>query len=104
MAPLDANTLAKLANGICDNLLVKVFFSLVQKFYSFLQTCTARAWDMNKPFLVAPAMNTQMWEHFFTSKHLANLESLGYKIILPIQKKLACGETGFFRLFFSQKN
>ncbi|KAJ3298117.1 hypothetical protein HDU79_000519 [Rhizoclosmatium sp. JEL0117] len=79
VAPLDANTLAKLAGGLCDNLL----------------TCILRAWDVSKPVLLAPAMNTHMWNHPFTSKHLALVESdLGYKVIPPISKLLACGDLG----------
>ncbi len=45
IAPLSANTLAKISNGICDNLL----------------TCLVRAWDYDKKFMVAPAMNTYMY-------------------------------------------
>lgn len=52
IAPLSANTLAKLAAGLCDNLL----------------TCTVRAWAAGRPLLVAPAMNTAMWEHPFTAR------------------------------------
>jgi len=52
IAPLSANTLAKLAGGLCDNLL----------------TCIARAWDVSRPLLVAPAMNTAMWEHPLTEQ------------------------------------
>jgi phosphopantothenoylcysteine decarboxylase len=47
VVPLTANTLAKLANGISDNLLTSV----------------VRAWDPTKPMVLAPAMNTKMWEH-----------------------------------------
>jgi hypothetical protein len=48
IAPLSANTMAKLCAGLCDNLL----------------TCVARAWEVGrKPVVVAPAMNTAMWEH-----------------------------------------
>jgi phosphopantothenoylcysteine decarboxylase len=78
VAPLSANTLAKLANGLSDNLL----------------TCIARAWDFKFPFLVAPAMNTMMWEHPFTARHLKELESLGVSVIPPIPKLLACGDIG----------
>ncbi|CAO3665087.1 unnamed protein product [Umbelopsis ramanniana] len=79
LAPLDANTLAKVATGLCDNLL----------------TCVLRAWDPAKPVLVCPAMNTNMWTHPFTAKHLETLESfLSYKIIAPISKLLACGDLG----------
>ncbi|KAI8148961.1 flavoprotein [Fennellomyces sp. T-0311] len=79
IAPLDANTLAKIANGLCDNLL----------------TCILRAWDISKPVIVCPAMNTNMWNHPFTAKHLGVLrDALGFKIIDPISKTLACGDTG----------
>ncbi|XP_059178083.1 phosphopantothenoylcysteine decarboxylase-like [Physella acuta] len=79
IAPLDANTLAKIANGICDNLL----------------TCIVRAWDNQRPLLFAPAMNTYMYEHPLTSSHILSLKSLGYIEIPSISKKLACGDTGY---------
>ncbi|CAG8482320.1 7631_t:CDS:2 [Diversispora eburnea] len=79
IAPLDANTLGKIANGLCDNLI----------------TCILRAWDLKRPVIVCPAMNTYMWEHPFTSKHLRVLsDQLGFQIISPVSKKLACGDTG----------
>jgi phosphopantothenoylcysteine decarboxylase len=81
IAPLTANTLAKMANGICDNLLTSVF----------------RAWDFEteKPVIVAPAMNTKMWENHFTKKHLIELAELfSVKIVPPQAKKLACGDEG----------
>ncbi|KAJ3073431.1 hypothetical protein HDU98_001552 [Podochytrium sp. JEL0797] len=79
VAPLDANTLAKLANGLCDNLL----------------TCVLRAWDPAKPVLVAPAMNTQMWNHPLTKPHIDTVTNLlGYTVIPPIEKLLACGDCG----------
>jgi phosphopantothenoylcysteine decarboxylase len=57
IAPLDANTLAKLAVGLCDNCL----------------TCVWRAWDRSRPVVLAPAMNTLMWEHPLTARHLRQL-------------------------------
>lgn len=78
IAPLSANTLAKIAQGFCDNLL----------------TCVVRAWDFEKPLLVAPAMNTFMWDSPFTSSHLGTLEELGAIVIPPVSKKLACGDIG----------
>src|SRR5205814_1321206 len=57
IAPLDANTLAKLAQGLCDNCL----------------TCVWRAWDPGRPVVLAPAMNTLMWEHPLTARHLRQL-------------------------------
>lgn len=79
IAPLDANSLAKLAGGLCDNLL----------------TCVARAWDMQRPLLFCPAMNTHMWTHPFTARHVKVLEDeLHYVHVPPIAKKLACGDVG----------
>ena len=98
VAPLSANTLAKLANGLCDNLL----------------TCVVRAWDFRdeeKRMLLAPAMNTFMWESPFTRKHLDTLVELGQigergggggtssptstvTVIEPVEKTLACGDVG----------
>lgn len=78
IAPCSANTLAKLANGICDNLL----------------TTLARAWDVQRPVIIAPAMNTNMWEHPHTQTHLQCLRELEYKIVDPQYKMLACGTQG----------
>ncbi|KAJ1910997.1 putative phosphopantothenoylcysteine decarboxylase [Tieghemiomyces parasiticus] len=79
VVPLDANTLAKVANGLCDNLL----------------TCVLRAWDFTKPCVVCPAMNTHMWDHPFTGKHLRVLvDELHFRVIPPISKLLACGDLG----------
>jgi phosphopantothenoylcysteine decarboxylase len=57
IAPLDANTLAKLAGGLADNCL----------------TCLWRAWEPARPVVLAPAMNTLMWEHPLTGRHLRQL-------------------------------
>lgn len=81
IAPLSADTLAKLAHGRADNLL----------------TCVARAWDLRKPVVVAPAMNTMMWNHPATAEHLATLRRwYGERFVLvpPVAKKLACGDEG----------
>ncbi|HEX4591998.1 MAG TPA: flavoprotein, partial [Gemmataceae bacterium] len=59
IAPLDANTLAKVAVGLADNCL----------------TCVWRAWDIARPVILAPAMNTLMWEHPLTGRHLRQLAS-----------------------------
>ena len=64
VAPCSANTLAKFANGMCDNLL----------------TCVFRAWDFTaetKRVLIAPAMNTAMFESPFTRKHADALAEAG---------------------------
>jgi phosphopantothenoylcysteine decarboxylase len=81
MAPLDANTLAKLANGLADNCL----------------TCVWRAWDPARPVVLAPAMNTFMWEHPATVRHLRQLaQDGGARLrIVPTQvKELACHDVG----------
>ncbi|XP_028416392.1 LOW QUALITY PROTEIN: phosphopantothenoylcysteine decarboxylase-like [Dendronephthya gigantea] len=78
IAPLDANTMAKLSRGLCDNLLTSV----------------ARAWDPVKPVFYCPAMNTHMWQHPLTREHLEKLKSLKYIQIPPISKTLACGDCG----------
>lgn len=78
IAPLSANTLAKLAAGICDNLLLSV----------------ARAWDYSKPFVIAPAMNTLMWEHPCTAQHLTTVSTWGMQVVPPVSKRLACAEVG----------
>lgn len=79
IAPLSANSLAKLAGGLCDNLV----------------TCVARAWSIGKkPFIVAPAMNTAMWEHPLTAEHLAKVSTFGVDVVQPVEKTLACGDVG----------
>lgn len=80
IAPMSANTLAKMANGICDNLITSVF----------------RAWNTMTPVVVAPAMNTHMYTNPMTKKHLAMLkDSFPYVHVLkPIEKVLVCGDIG----------
>ncbi|MBL8796974.1 MAG: phosphopantothenoylcysteine decarboxylase [Planctomycetia bacterium] len=81
IAPLDANTLAKLAHGLADNCL----------------TCIWRAWDTTRPVVVAPAMNTLMWEHPLTHRHLEQLRELQpgrLHMVEPQSKQLACGDVG----------
>jgi phosphopantothenoylcysteine decarboxylase len=81
IAPLDANTLAKITVGLCDNLLTNI----------------VRAWDLRKrkALIVAPAMNTAMFEHPLTRQHLNILtNTFGYIEIPCIEKTLMCGQTG----------
>lgn len=80
IAPCSANTLAKISNGICDNLLTSV----------------ARAWDLNRPFVIAPAMNTHMWEHSITQQQLKKFRSFGRNNywVAPQEKMLACNTKG----------
>ncbi len=78
IAPLTANSLAKISYGFADNLLTSV----------------AKAWDFNKPFLVAPAMNTFMWNHPETQSQIKKISAWNITIIPPIEKVLACGDEG----------
>ncbi|KAK6753092.1 hypothetical protein RB195_012599 [Necator americanus] len=79
IAPLDANSLAKIAMGISDNLVTSI----------------VRAWDPRKPLYFAPAMNTMMWENPLTFQHRNTLKDLlRYKEIPPMEKELMCGDTG----------
>lgn len=78
IAPLSANTLAKMEHGICDNLLTSVF----------------RAWDWTRPIFLAPAMNTVMWENDLTQRHLQSFRSKGCLVVDPVAKVLACGDEG----------
>jgi phosphopantothenoylcysteine decarboxylase/phosphopantothenate--cysteine ligase len=80
IAPLSCNTLAKMANGQCDNLLLAVYLSAV---------C---------PIIAAPAMDEDMWHHPATKENIKKLESFGNKII-PVQKgELASGLYGDGRM------
>ena len=76
IAPLSANTLAKLAQGLADNVLTQL------------------ALAYRGPFLVAPAMNVRMWEHPATQANLALLRERGVDVIGPEAGELAEGETG----------
>ena len=81
IAPLDANTLAKLALGLADNCL----------------TCVYRAWDRTRPVVLVPAMNTLMWEHPATARHLRQIaEDLPgvLRVVEPVSKRLACDDVG----------
>ena len=80
MAPLSANTLAKFTTGLADNLLACIF----------------RAWNARaRPCIVAPAMNTLMYESAITATQLNFLqEKLGVQVLPTVEKKLMCGDVG----------
>lgn len=79
IAPCSANTLAKMANGLTDN----------------LATSVLRALAPTTPTFVFPAMNTLMFEHPLTEHHLRTVrEILHYNVVGPISKALACGDIG----------
>ena len=76
VAPCTANVIGKLAHGICDDMLTTTMLA-------------TRA-----PKLIAPAMNTGMWENPILQDNLTKLKGYGYHIIDPIIGRLACGDTG----------
>lgn len=80
IAPASANTLARLAMGMADDLLTTV--------------CLATT----APVLIAPAMNQQMWHHPAVSLNVQTLGDLGYTIIEPTSGIQACGDVGEGRL------
>lgn len=80
IAPITADTLSKIANGICDNLLTSTF-------------CAYR-----KQVVAAPCMNTGMWENPAIQKNIETLKERGVKIIEPESGFLACGIEGKGRL------
>ena len=81
-APCTANTLNKLALGIGDDLVGTLFL----------------AHDFEKPWLIAPAMNTRMYGHPTTRASLERLRAMGCTILEPGSGALACGEVGAGRL------
>jgi len=80
IAPLTANTLAKLAYGLADDVLT--------------EAALAHAGQV----LVAPAMNTRMWEHPATQANVETLRSRGVELVGPDAGELAEGETGLGRM------
>jgi phosphopantothenoylcysteine decarboxylase/phosphopantothenate--cysteine ligase len=80
IAPLSANTLAKLAHGLADNVLTQL------------------ALAFRGPVLIAPAMNVRMWEHAATQANVATLRERGVDVIGPEEGELAEGETGLGRM------
>lgn len=78
VAPASANTIAKLAHGIADNIV----------------TATALALPTDIPKLIAPAMNTKMYDNPLTQRNLQNLQEVGYQEIEPRSSMLACGDVG----------
>jgi len=80
VAPATANIIAKFANGIADDFLSSTYLA-----------CSA-------PVLIAPAMNTTMWEHPATQRNLEQLRADGVHIIEPDAGEMACGTIGPGRL------
>ncbi|HEY9078714.1 bifunctional phosphopantothenoylcysteine decarboxylase/phosphopantothenate--cysteine ligase CoaBC [Magnetovibrio sp.] len=80
VAPATANTLAKMAHGLADNLATTLLLAT------------------DKPVLAAPAMNVRMWEHAATRSNVELLKMRGVKMIGPDEGEMACGEWGEGRM------
>ncbi len=80
IAPATANTLAKIANGVCDDLLTTVVMAL------------------DKPCYIFPSMNTTMYAHPSVQQNISKLRSWGYLVYDPEEGELACGDSGRGRL------
>ena len=78
VAPASANTIGKLANGLGDDLLSTVALAL----------------PASTKKMLAPAMNTNMYEHVLVQRNLKTLKEIGYQEIAPRESLLACGDYG----------
>lgn len=80
IAPASANTIAKMTYGICDNLLTSTFCAF------------------KKQVVIAPCMNTNMWENPAVQENIKTLKNRGVKVVEPETGFLACGTNGKGRL------
>lgn len=78
ICPASANTINKMAAGIADNLITSLYL----------------AHDRNKPYIIAPAMNTNMYNHPATRESIRMLEERGVTVLPTEEGYLACGDTG----------
>ena len=81
IAPATANIIAKIANGICDDLL-----------------STTICASFGKPILIAPAMNSNMWQNPAVEKNVGTLKEMGFEFVGPGTGRLACGDDGIGRM------
>ncbi|KAI7497400.1 flavoprotein [Hortaea werneckii] len=102
IAPLSANCLAKMAQGLSDNLVMSVIRAWdATGMLDPARPGVALPYSGKKGIMVAPAMNTAMWHHPLTAEHMKRLNSDwaisngGWiEVLDPIQKEIACGDTG----------
>lgn len=80
IAPATANIIAKFAGGIADDFLTSTYLA------------------STAPVLIAPAMNTQMWQHPATVRNVAQLRADGVRFVAPDEGEMACGTVGPGRL------
>ena len=85
VAPATANTIAKMRYGIADNLVTSVLLATKAR------------------IVIAPAMNTGMWENPVTQENIAALKARGVTVVDPDSGELACGATGKGRMIESEE-
>ncbi len=85
VAPATANIIAKFANGVADDFLTSTYLA------------------SSAPVLIAPAMNTRMWEHPATRRNLRQLRADGVRVVEPDSGEMACGTFGPGRLSEPEK-
>ena len=78
VAPATADVLARFALGLADDLLTTLFLAL----------------EPSKRVVLAPAMNTVMWEKSIVQRHVTTLRENGARLVGPVAGQLACGEQG----------
>jgi phosphopantothenoylcysteine synthetase/decarboxylase len=85
VAPATANIIAKIANGICDDL---------------LSTTLCTCWPLIKSGggLLAPAMNDKMWSNPAVQKNVETIRKMGFQLVGPAEGRLACGTKGLGRM------
>ena len=81
VAPATANIIGKAANGICDDLLSTIL-------------CACQPLIQSGKVLLAPAMNNNMWSNPAVQRNIKTLQEMGYKIVGPVEGRLACGTKG----------
>lgn len=74
VAPASANFIARLAGGFANDLASSIILAT------------------NRPVLVAPAMNNQMYQHLLTQENIEKLKKIGYRFIDPVKGHLVCGK------------
>lgn len=80
IAPLTANTLSKIAYGICDNLLTSLVCAYA------------------KPIIIAPAMNVNMWSNKVIQENFQKLQDRNFIPVGPVEGYLACGDIGMGKM------
>ena len=85
VAPATANTIGKVANGICDDLLSTVL-------------CAATGLVKSGRVLLAPAMNNNMWDNPAVQRNVKTVKEMGFQLVGPVKGRLACGTEGLGRM------